>query len=103
MRKHAELIKQWAEDETAEVECLQTNGTWYPVALPSWSIDQTYRIKPKAKVEMWQWVLVGVCDSTNEMFATNHFYPNKEAAAKHSGEAHKVICKVEGSRIEVEE
>jgi len=99
MRKHAELIKQWAEDETLEIECLQTSGEWYPVPNPYWNISVEYRIKPKAKnnFEMWQWALM----DDGKTFAGLHYFATKKEAEEYY---HcRVVCRIEGSRIEVEE
>ena len=43
-RKHAELIKAWADG--AEVEVLY-NKSWRESKFPSWNDDLSYRIKPE--------------------------------------------------------
>jgi len=46
--KHAELIKQWLEDDSLEVEWREfVNTSWNYVRSPSWDEDTEYRIKPK--------------------------------------------------------
>ena len=46
--KHAELIKQWLDDDSVEVECKDIgDDTWYSVGSPSWDEGTEYRIKPK--------------------------------------------------------
>ena len=62
MRAHAELIKQWAEDEALEVEVMDTGGRWTACFPPTFSPSHKYRIKPKEKkiVELlstWQFIL----------------------------------------------
>ena len=43
-RKHAELIKAWADG--AEIEVLD-NDSWRESKFPSWNDDLSYRIKPE--------------------------------------------------------
>lgn len=53
-RPHAELIKQWADDEDCVVE-VKINNKWLVVGEPSWLDIYQYRIKPKhssAKTEL---------------------------------------------------
>ena len=47
--KHAELIKAWADG--AEIECKNSDGTWFISEYPTWSDDCEYRIKPEPKPE----------------------------------------------------
>ena len=51
-RPHAELIKQWAEDDTVEIEFYSTrcNG-WEVTSEPGWYLHVGYRIKPPAPVK----------------------------------------------------
>lgn len=46
-RKHAELIKQWADDDRLEIEVKLDSGENWGVAIsPVWHNDCEYRIKP---------------------------------------------------------
>tara|TARA_R110000868_G_scaffold266121_1_gene525032 strand:+ start:128 stop:448 length:321 start_codon:yes stop_codon:yes gene_type:complete len=106
MRKHAELIKQWAQDETAEVECREVaDDPWEPVPTPWWNPELTYRIKPKAKkkVEMWQWLCKD--NSAHPTYrASDLFYKNFDDARRVlDGPTRTAVMRIEGSRIEVEE
>ncbi|MEW5249923.1 hypothetical protein [Microbulbifer discodermiae] len=49
-RPHAELIKQWAEDDSLVIEGRQRFGDWKEVD-PLWWPDWEYRIKPEVDVE----------------------------------------------------
>jgi hypothetical protein len=54
-RPHAELIKQWADDDSLEIEFKGYNSDMWdttPVH-PAWSVDYEYRIKSKT-VPAWQ-------------------------------------------------
>lgn len=46
-RKHAELIKAWADNEDIQVFNPMTMK-WEDVAIPCWAEDAQYRIKPKS-------------------------------------------------------
>jgi hypothetical protein len=47
-RPHAELIKQWADDASLEVEVfLERDGHWGSIENPAWVSNGQYRIKPK--------------------------------------------------------
>ena len=49
-RPHAELIKQWADDDTLEIEYYyKSTACWYSTALPEWYHNSVYRIKPPVK------------------------------------------------------
>lgn len=48
-RKHAEVIKAWADG--AEVEVWVINVGWKEIDQPMWSEDSDYRVKPKAEAE----------------------------------------------------
>ncbi len=43
-RKHAELIKAWADGAKIEAKI---NGFWVMAKIPSWLEDTEYRIKPR--------------------------------------------------------
>lgn len=54
-RKHAELIKQWADDHNCIVEASQDGGiTWYEDPYPTWDIQRDYRIKSSKTIEKEQ-------------------------------------------------
>lgn len=44
-RKHAELIKQWADDDSLEIETW-FNGAWVYIESPCFLDNSEYRIKP---------------------------------------------------------
>ena len=46
--RHSEMIKQWLEDDSLEVEIFLA-GKWHDVGrdYPNWSKDAEYRFKPK--------------------------------------------------------
>jgi hypothetical protein len=46
-RKHAELIKQWADDDSLVIEVKSSTGDWLKTTSPWWSEDEKYRIKPE--------------------------------------------------------
>lgn len=102
MREHAELIKKWLDDETLELECLSFSDKWEPIKYPCWSATALYREKPKKKVEMWQWALNH--RATPGKMIASQFYKNTDFLREHYLPAYwKIICRIEGSRIEVEE
>ncbi len=41
--RHADLIHAWADG--AEIEWLGAGGNWHRVLMPSWDVDEDYRIK----------------------------------------------------------
>lgn len=54
-RPHAELIKQWADDDSLEIEVYcEVKETWVGVSNIIWSKCNDYRIKPKT-VTKWKW------------------------------------------------
>lgn len=65
--------------------------------------DYLYRVKPaeKKKVKMWQWAVI-VVGSNGDISATKYFYIDKKSALLGTG-AIEVVCKIEGSMIEVDE
>ena len=46
-RKHAELIKAWADG--AEIQLLRSDGLWTDIETPHWESSIIYRIKPVPK------------------------------------------------------
>lgn len=56
-RKHAELIKQWADDDSLEIEVrLYDDEDWEVVDCPSWKDECEYRIKPTKPSIDWSHV-----------------------------------------------
>ena len=54
-RKHAELIKAWADG--AEIQYFKrVENEWIDAATPSWSDEFNYRIKPDPKPDVVRWV-----------------------------------------------
>ena len=54
-RKHAELIKKWADDQSLVIQCRSNGQSWMITVFPDWSADE-YRIKPETqKVELYQY------------------------------------------------
>jgi len=52
---HADLIKQWVDDTSIEVQ-MEHDGVWYTVEPPMWHPECKYRIKPKMiKVGRHSW------------------------------------------------
>jgi hypothetical protein len=49
-RKHAELIKAWADG--AEIETLACDGKWHLRPCPEWYESCQYRIKPQPKPDL---------------------------------------------------
>jgi hypothetical protein len=73
-RPHSELIKQWADDDSLEVQ-FQAHPTWKwkDTAEPQWLTGHQYRFKPKT-VPAWQ-----VLYKQNEDFyISNGHYSSKE-------------------------
>ena len=102
MRAHAELIKRWAEDETMELELLSDNDKWELVPYPYWVPTALYREKPKKKVDMWQWAVMHV--QPPKTIGSSQYFRDTDSLLKQYKPAHwKIICRIEGSKIEVEE
>ncbi len=100
MRAHAKLIKRWLDDGNIEIEMLSNNNKWVVIETPSFQASALYREKPKTvkKVAKWLWVLQ---DDGDRVFAGLYYFDTIEAANKYY--PFEVICKIEGSKIEVEE
>jgi hypothetical protein len=45
--KHAELIKQWADDTSIKIQYESSPGRWVDASSPCWSEEYGYRIKTK--------------------------------------------------------
>lgn len=99
-RPHAELIKAWADGAEIEFRAMKERN-WREAINPGWYENHEYRIKPapKRKVEMWQWAArpgFGMVPT-----ATGYFKNEDAARAEYS--RWTILCRIEGSRIEVEE
>ena len=116
MRPHAELIKKWADDPTMEIEFLAVGDEWEVIPNPTFHPSLLYRekTKEKKKVEMWQWAVRR--ESKPEMIVASQFYATTDFIVASQFYATtdflrqdyppnnwKIICKIEGSKIEVEE
>ena len=88
-----------------EIEyCYENSGDEWALATPPmcWHPAVKYRIKPKKKVEMWQWVLAH--GATPGKVIASEFYKNTDFLRKdYLPDYWKIICRIEGSKIEVEE
>lgn len=104
MRAHAELIKRWADDETMEIEsCYENFPDDWALATPPmcWHPAVKYREKPKAKklVSKWLWAIqIG-----EETLQSVYFCANKEEVFKRYNNDVVILCRIEASKIEVEE
>lgn len=75
-RPHAELIKQWAEDDTIEIQARMGDGKWYDVVgTPRWDSATNYRIKPK-KVTKWKWAFGD--DTSDVVYAPSGYFTEDE-------------------------
>jgi hypothetical protein len=104
MRPYAELIKRWADDPTMEIEFLSVGDKWEASPNPTWHPSLLYREKPKEKkkIEMWQWAIRN--GATPEKIVASKFYKNTDSLQEdYHFSAWKIICRIEGSKIEVEE
>ena len=101
MRAYAELITKWAQDETMELEYLSDRDKWEPAPNPFVDLTALYREKPKAKklVPKWLWAIqIG-----EETLLSVYFCKNKEEVHKRYNNDVVILCRIEGSRIEVKE
>ncbi len=60
-RKHAELIKEWADG--AEIESQLPSGAWAVCHDPYWGENSVYRIKPEPKPDVFFSLLAEITDS----------------------------------------
>ena len=51
-RKHAELIKKWAEDESLVIQFKDKDGKWYDDTFPTWEDCYEFRVKPHKNAEV---------------------------------------------------
>lgn len=73
-RPHAELIKQWADDDSLEIE-VSSGAGWYVTKNPEWREHQQYRIKLKT-VTKWKWAYnTGKSDTT---LITTAYFANED-------------------------
>jgi hypothetical protein len=49
-RKHADLIKAWADGAEIQIRC-RFSGDWLNIDVPIWSVDCEYRLKPVPKAD----------------------------------------------------
>ena len=101
MRAYAELIKKWLDDETLELEYLSDRDKWEPAPNPFSDLTALYREKPKAKklVPKWLWAIqIG-----EETLSSVYFCKDKKEVFKRYNNDVVILCRIEGSKIEVEE
>lgn len=56
-RAHAELIKQWADDDSLEIEYWSPGlNSWQPAETPTWEPTTKYRLKPTKPSIDWSQV-----------------------------------------------
>ena len=104
MRAYAELIRKWLDDETLELEYLSDCAKWEPAPNPFLNLTALYREKPKKKVEMWQWAVTGNNKATQGKIIASQFHRDTDSLREDYHPNHwKIICRIEGSKIEVEE
>ncbi len=46
-RRHAELIKKWADDDSLVIQFKDKDGKWYDDIFPTWEDCYNFRIKPE--------------------------------------------------------
>ena len=90
-RKHAEMIKQWADDDSLIVEANYGKGWLVINGSPSWGEDTSYRITEKPKTKKWKWLLQ---NPGGEYWVPGNVYTEEEVQQF----CRKVIQKVEGWR-----
>jgi hypothetical protein len=71
MKKHAELIKAWADGAIIQVK-YETAPDWKDVDVPKWTDSLEYRIKPKEEEDKVEYYYVN---------ANTHIYKVFEAAS----------------------
>ena len=101
MRAYAELIKKWLDDETLELEYLSDRDKWEPAPNPFSDLTALYRERLKAKklVSKWLWAIqIG-----EETLQSVYFCANKEEVFKRYNNDVVILCRIEASKIEVEE
>lgn len=76
-RKHAELIKQWAGDDSLEIEASFDGKYWIGIQHPDWTAYH-YRIKPKT-VTKWKWAYKD-CEGIPRI--SDHWYTEEEVKSK---------------------
>lgn len=103
-RKHADLIKAWADG--AEIEFYsEISQSWEYCKDPTWRGDREYRVKPKPKVKKWLWVAKHRVTSRYSAISGNHFANNIEYHewAKSPDFQWDLYQKIDGTEIEVDE
>lgn len=94
--KHAEIIKQWADDQTKIVEWRHYDSEeWQRVEKPSWLGDAQYRIKPErvypeTKMELFELAQASGLDRV-ELELSIVFRLVANAALKHAIDAGQVV------------
>lgn len=68
-RKHAELIKAWADG--AEIQARMQTGEWFDCPVPSWIPNDEYRIKPEPGPDVVLFSYVEEPYTDNVSYVTN--------------------------------
>jgi len=99
-RKHAELIKAWADG--AEIERLDATGEWVDAETPSWNCFLEYRIKPESKktVKRWQWV---VRSNDGDYFEHDKFGTEAEMTDHAERHGYTIIKRLDYTELECDE
>ena len=105
MRAHAELIKRWLDDPDMEIEYLTSHDKWELVKAPNWDSNALYREKPKEKKKVWKWLWA--IQIGEETLLSVYFCADKEEVYRRYENKIEnkivILCRIENSRIEVEE
>lgn len=101
--KHAEVIKQWADNPSLHIECRRTaDYEWRKVGSPVWHEDAEYRVKPEKVYPVTQMSEAQLCSavptmhrinpapSDCEQFILDGFRSLANAALRHAIEAGQV-------------
>lgn len=80
-RKHAELIKAWADGAEIQYRVRSTDH-WRDCINPDWLIDVEYRIKPVPKADFHSYVIAYNADSRPEEFRLRITYDGETREPK---------------------
>lgn len=95
-RKHAELIKAWADGAT--IQYFEASLGWIDTD-PLWGSNHKYRIKPAEKVVRWQWITV--CKGSKPQISRSFFTEQEVSNGFQIGVT--IIGRAEWSRMEFDE
>jgi hypothetical protein len=98
-RPHAELIKQWADDDSLEIEFREDiSQGWEDTYQPAWIQDHQYRFKPKT-VLAWQVLFE---NKYGEYELTLAHYKSEQEFYTHLNSGQKFICFVPETEKQIE-